>query len=407
MTKTTRVFLAGIVACAALMGCSDGADKAQPVTPVAAPSADAGQAKPAEKAEKAAEKKEEVRTGPVATVNGVKITRETYNGELDSLKKRFSMFGGNLPEAQMAKFKQRIIERLVEEELIRQKLDTEKVEIPEAAIQKELDDYKGRVPGGAERFEEFLKKTGKTIDDLKVDIKKRLALKTFLNKDKALEVTDEACQKYFDENKKRFATKERCKAAHILVKTGKDDDKAKNDEVKKKIDAIYKEANKKGTDFAALAKAKSEGPSAPRGGDLGWFTRGRMVKEFETAAFSMKPGDVSKPIKTKFGWHVLKLYEREEAGEKKFPEVKEDIVKRLEARKFREARTKFLKDLRDNGKVEVLEKIVIPPPSPASRPAGIPGKPQPMKINPTKLKPTKVTPTKVTPTKVTPKAPAK
>ena len=399
MSTITRVLLAGMLACAALAGCDD-TQKAAPVAPKDTPAADAGPATPAEKAEKAPEKKEEVQTGPVATVNGVKITRETYNGELDSLKKRFSMFGGNLPEAQMAKFKQRIIDRLVEEELIKQKLDTEKVEVPEAAIQKELDEYKGRVPGGADRFEEFLKKTGKTIDDLKVDIKKRLALKTFLNKEKALDVTDEECQKYFDENKKRFATKERCKAAHILIKTGKDDDKAKTDEAKKKIDEIYKEANKKGTDFAALAKTKSEGPSAPRGGDLGWFTRGRMVKEFETAAFSMKPGEVSKPIQTKFGWHVLKLYEREEAGEKKFDEVKEDIVKRLEARKFREARTKFLKDLRDNGKVDVHEKIVIPPPSPASRPGGLklPGK-QPIKL------PTKVSPTKVTP-KVTPKAPA-
>jgi peptidyl-prolyl cis-trans isomerase C len=399
MSIITRVLLAGMFACAALAGCSE-TKKAEPVAPKDTPAADAGPATPAEKAEKAPEKKEEVQTGPVATVNGVKITRETYNGELDSLKKRFSMFGGNLPEAQMAKFKQRIIDRLVEEELIKQKLDTEKVEVPEAAIQKELDEYKGRVPGGADRFEEFLKKTGKTIDDLKVDIKKRLALKTFLNKEKALDVTDEECQGYFTENKKRFATKERCKAAHILIKTGKDDDEAKTDEAKKKIDEIYKEANKKGTDFAALAKTKSEGPSAPRGGDLGWFTRGRMVKEFETAAFSMKPGDVSKPIQTKFGWHVLKLYEREEAGEKKFDEVKEDIVKRLEARKFREARTKFLKDLRDNGKVDVHEKIVIPPPSPASRPGGLklPGK-QPIKL------PTKVTPTKVTP-KVTPKAPA-
>ena len=384
----------------ALMGCDDGAKKAQPVTPQAN-AADAGEAKPAEKtAEKPSDKVVE-NTGPVAKVNGIAISRETYNAEIDSLKKRFSMFGGNMPEAQLAKFRQRIIDRLVEDELIRQKLEKEKVDVPAADIEAELAEYKERTPGGADRFDDFLKKTGKTVDDLKLDIKNRLELKAYLNKEKALEVTDDESAKYYEEHKKRFSTKERVKAAHILIKASKDDDDAKKAEVKKKIEAIYKEANTKGNDFAALAKEKSEGPSAPRGGDLGWFTRGRMVKEFETAAFSMKPGEVSKPLETKFGWHVLKLYEREEAGEKTFEEVKEDIVKRLEARKFREARTTFLKDLREKGKVEVLEKIVIPASMPASMPGAVspnikkidvkkplnirkPGSPQPVKVTPVK-----------------------
>ncbi len=358
---------------AGLMACDNGTKKAEPVKPDQKSAADAGQSadKKAENptktdGDKTAEAPKS--TGPVARVNGVEISRQRYNEEIDGLKKRFAMFGGNIPPAQLAKFQQRILDRMVEDELIDQKLKAEKVTVDAAAIDAELTKYKERTPGGPEKFEEFLKKSGKTIDDLKKDVEKRLALRTFLNKDKALEVTEEEAKTYYEENKKRFTTQERVKAAHILIKIGKDDDDAKKAEAKKQIDAIFKEASKKGTDFAALAKAKSQGPSAPRGGDLGWFTRGRMVKEFEETAFKMKAGDVSKPVQTKFGWHVLKVYEREEAGEKKFEDVKEDIQKRMEARKFREAREKFIKSLKDGGKVEVLEKIVIPASAPASRP---------------------------------------
>ncbi len=411
-----RMALCTLFLSGGLAACKDDAKKAEPVAPGTdnKPAADAGQ--DPTKAEAPVEK-EVVNTGPIARVNGKEISRDSYNTEIESLKKRFAMFGGNIPEAQLAKFRQRIIDRLVEDELIQQKLDAEKIEVPAADIDKELEDYKNRTPGGAERFEEFLTKTGKTVDELKLDIKKRLALQIYLNKDKALAITDEECTAYYEENKKRFTTKERVKAAHILVQLEKDADQAKQAEAKKKIDAIYAEAIKPGTDFEALATAKSEGPSAPRGGDLGWFTRGRMVKEFEDAAFTMKPGQVSKPLTTKFGLHVLKVYEREEEGEKKFEEVKEDIVKRLEARKFREARENFLKTLRETGKVEVLEKIVIPASAPSSAPGGINVSPgglpidikKPIQINKIDVNsPTDglAAPKKVTPVKITPAKPA-
>lgn len=84
------------------------------------------------------------------------------------------------------------------------------------------------------------------------------------------------------------------KASHILVKT--------EDEANALLDEL-----ESGKDFAELAKEKSWCPSKADGGDLGWFGKGQMVKEFEDAAFSMEKGEVSKPIKTQFGWHIIKL----------------------------------------------------------------------------------------------------
>jgi len=85
-------------------------------------------------------------------------------------------------------------------------------------------------------------------------------------------------------------------AAHILVKTEQE-----------ALGILYD--IKHGKEFADEAKTKSTCPSGKNGGDLGWFSRGQMVKEFETAAFAMKPGELSKPVKTQFGWHVIKLIE--------------------------------------------------------------------------------------------------
>ncbi|MCA9647804.1 MAG: peptidyl-prolyl cis-trans isomerase [Myxococcales bacterium] len=98
-------------------------------------------------------------------------------------------------------------------------------------------------------------------------------------------------------------------ASHILIGY-KGAQRAKSerskDEAKKLADKIAKEAKAKGADFGALAKKYSEGPSGPKGGDLGPFTRGRMVKPFSDAAFALKPGDVSEPVETPFGYHIIK-----------------------------------------------------------------------------------------------------
>ncbi len=381
-----------VPALALATACSDDPKPTPPtVTPPVA--ADAGAAKPAEKPNekpdptntaKPAEAAAPKSTGPVAKVNAVEITRAQYDEQVGELQKRFAMFGGNIPEAQLARFKQKIIERMVDDELVKQEIDKANLTVTDEEVNKEFDTYKSRTPGGPENFEKFLERSGMSVDNIKDDIKRRLALKKYLNKDGALTIGDAEMQEYYKTNEKRFEVKERIKARHILIKLDKAADEAAQKEAKTQIDAIYKEAKKKGTDFAELAKTKSQGPSGPRGGDLGWFGRGKMVKEFETAGFAMKPGEISKPLKTQFGWHVLKVEEREAAGQKKFDEVKDDILEKLEARQFREARNKLLDRLRAEGKVEVLEKIEIPASKPASMGGapGMPGMPGGIKINP-------------------------
>ncbi len=131
---------------------------------------------------------------------------------------------------------------------------------------------------------------------------------------------------FYDDNKARYVKDEEIQASHILIKV---DDKTNDAAAKTKIDAIYKDV-KAGKDFAELAKQNSQCPSAPKGGDLGYFARGRMVPEFDNAAFALKnKGDISDIVKTQFGYHIIKLTDRKERSETKLEGVKIEIAREL------------------------------------------------------------------------------
>lgn len=130
-------------------------------------------------------------------------------------------------------------------------------------------------------------------------------------------VTDEALQKAFDEKYGQTEPGTEYHAAHILVAS---EDEAK--QVKADLDG--------GKDFAEEAKEKSTGPSGPNGGDLGWFGTGMMVKPFEDAVIALKPGDVSEPVQTQFGWHVIKLMETRPAQPPQLDDVRDELAQEIQ-----------------------------------------------------------------------------
>ena len=121
-----------------------------------------------------------------------------------------------------------------------------------------------------------------------------------------VQVTDEEIERYYEENQAEFFSPERVEARHILVKVAPDADEADVEAARRKAAAIHAQAVQ-GEDFAELAKAHSEGPSRNQGGYLGFFERGRMVQPFEEAAFGLQAGEISAPVRTDFGWHVIKV----------------------------------------------------------------------------------------------------
>lgn len=142
-------------------------------------------------------------------------------------------------------------------------------------------------------------------------------------------------------------------ARHILVQV---DPKAPPEQVeaaRKKAEAIAAEARRPGMDFSALARARSEGPSREDGGDLGWFKRGVMVPAFEKVAFNLKDGEVSEPVRTNFGWHVLTVEERRTSTAASYEEMRPKLEAKLMQEKTDKFLAQYVQELRQKANVEV------------------------------------------------------
>jgi peptidyl-prolyl cis-trans isomerase C len=150
-------------------------------------------------------------------------------------------------------------------------------------------------------------------------------------------VSEADAKKIYDEKVATMQPEEEVHARHILVAT-----EAEAEEIEKRL--------KNGEDFAKLANEVSQDTNA-NGGDLGFFTRGQMLKPFEDAAFALKVGEISKPVKTQFGWHIIKVEERRKQPPPTFDEVKDAITAQLVQQKAQEVVT----GLRDSAKIEIID----------------------------------------------------
>jgi peptidyl-prolyl cis-trans isomerase C len=195
-----------------------------------------------------------------------------------------------------------------------------------------------------------MKIVAKEAEDKKIadrdDFKSRLAFtRNRLLMDNLLAVegkaatTDENMKKVYDDAAKQITGEQEVHARHILVET---EDQAKKIE----------EELKKGGDFAEIAKKESKDPGAADGGDLGFFTKDQMVPEFSAAAFALEPGKVSDPVKTQFGWHIIKV---EEKRTRKAPDF-EQVKPQIETYVVRKAQADYVAKLRQTAKVERMDK---------------------------------------------------
>lgn len=259
--------------------------------------------------------------------------------------------------------------RQILDELITEKLVTKAaagITVPEADVDAQIAKIKAQFPSD-EDFSKQLAQVGQTPEQLTETIKKMLQQQRWLEGQIAgkTEVTDEEAKKFYEENKAEFQQAETVKASHILFRLNKEDSEEVVNQKLKQAQGAEARA-KKGEDFTTLAKELSEEPGAKEsGGDLGFFPKERMVPEFAEVAFTEKVGDISDPVRTQFGWHVIKVTEKKPAGTLPYDEVKAQLMSYLKSKKQEEAAQEMLKSLRDSAKIE----NTLPPPAPAASPS--------------------------------------
>ena len=159
--------------------------------------------------------------------------------------------------------------------------------------------------------------------------------------------SEQELEGHYEKTQSSYTAKETVTASHILIKLSPDADEKAVEKARATLLDIRKRVLE-GADFAALAQKHSEGPSAHRGGDLGAFGRGAMVPEFEKAAFALKKVEVSEPVRSSFGFHLIQMRDRQEAGKSTFEEVREEVEKDLRKIRTREIAKRKLRDLRYN-----------------------------------------------------------
>ncbi|MBS4210213.1 peptidylprolyl isomerase [Bacillus sp. FJAT-50079] len=206
------------------------------------------------------------------------------------------------------------LDTMITDKIVELEAKKEKISISNKEIDDELADYK-EAYGGEEAFNSLLEQSGIDEKQVQDDIKQYITLKKLI--EPRINITDEEMKEYFEENKDQFDEKEQVQASHILVE---DEKTAK--EVKEKLDA--------GEDFAELAAEYSTDTSnAESSGELGYFSRGEMVEEFDEVAFAMKKDEISDPVKTEHGYHIIKVTDRKEAKEAAYEDHKDEVKETL------------------------------------------------------------------------------
>jgi peptidyl-prolyl cis-trans isomerase C len=300
------------------------------------------------------------------TVDGFDITEEDIEEKIKPRLEQMTARNKQMPSAFIEKLKTQMrkdaLERMIVERLIDEQAKAAQIVVTEedvndhikamaAAEKLSMEDMKALIEASGQSFEQWRQQ---------MQFEKRLTYQKLFESrfDDKVDITEEDAREYYFENQQRFEIPEQVKASHILIKPDTSDPNVEpalaEAAAKAKAEDLLKQI-KDGADFAELAKANSGCPSSARGGDLGFFSRGRMAPAFEEAAFASEVGQVSDIVETKFGYHIIKVTDRKEAGTKTFEQVKDDLMAMLTAKKQSGLAKQYIESLKAEA------SIVYPP----------------------------------------------
>jgi len=244
---------------------------------------------------------------------------------------------------------------IIGERLMEGQIKELNIEVADSEIDLGMEDVKRQNNIDGEQFEKLLLQEGYTMPAYRAFMRKHLSRLKLVNlKVRAkVKISDEDLKAEYARVARDETLDAEVHARHILVQVSPKATPEQVEAARVKAAGLAAEARKPGVDFAELAKKKSEGPSAADGGDLGFFKRGVMVGEFEKAAFTLPDGGVSDPVRTKFGWHVIKVEERRAGAARPFDEMKDQLREKMLREQLEKFTEQYVQELRTAAVVEV------------------------------------------------------
>lgn len=295
----------------------------------------------------------------VAKGKGVEVTRGQLDDEVIRLKASASGRGQNMPPEQMGMMERQILEQLIQVQLLEAQATAEDKAAGKALAEKRFEEAKTKL-GSEENLNRQLKLMGATREEVLAKWTQSATAETVLKRELKVNVTDAETKKYYDDNPARFEEPEMVRASHILLmttdpKTGAELTDEQKAAKRKEMEGILKRA-RAGEDFAKLARQYSEDPGSKEKGGEYTFPRGRMVPEFEAAAFSLKTNEVSDIIITRYGFHIIKLSEKIPAKKVQYDKAAADIKEGLTQQGLQKQFPDYVAKLKKDAGVEILDE---------------------------------------------------
>lgn len=289
-----------------------------------------------------------------ATFNGKEITVAAVDAEIQR-KPQFAMlqtYSGGDPEV-MNRLRVAAVNSLINRQLLLGAAKGSGV-IDETEISSSVANLVQQY-GGKEKLTPLLQNIKTNYESFTEEVADDFRINSFIDKDvaKGVKVSEDEAKKAFDAEPTKYAAQEAIKASHILIKVAADATPEQDKAAKGKIEELHAKAVAPGADFGALAKAHSEDGSAQNGGELGLIQRGRTVPAFENAAFALKAGEISAPVRSEFGYHIIKVTERKDAEKPDFAKARPLIEQEILQKKKSELVEKRLMELRAAAQVKI------------------------------------------------------
>ena len=297
--------------------------------------------------------------GVAVTVNGIDITEKEVEAEVKKMAMRRSPA---YLEKNKEQIRRQVLDRMITMSLIDEKIKAANIVVTEENVLARIKEIAAQQRMSVEEFKKMLQSRGMDYDEWEqqMQFERRIGFEKFAEVEFAdqLTITENDANDFYTANIKRFGAPEQVKASHILIKPDTTDPAVDPDEAEVKALAkaqdLLKQV-KEGADFAELAKANSDCLSKAKGGDLGYFGKGHMEAPFEKVAFELKVNEVGDIVRTKLGYHIIKVTDRKEASLKTFEQSRGDIIEMLKQQKLSGIYAKYLTQLRAEA------KIVYPP----------------------------------------------
>jgi len=289
----------------------------------------------------------------VVTVNGKSLTQKELDTKADKLlettKSMLPQKNVNMDTVKK-NIRKGIIQDFITRTLLEQEATKKNIVVSEQEIDNTINQYKERMPKGV-NLEDALKKGGMSLEDMRKSISYTLQIdKLVASQIAGYTPSRQEIEEYYKKNAEKFNTPEKVHARHILVKTDTKDDEGTKQEKKKKIESLRARLVK-GEDFEKLAKENSDCPSSQKGGDLGTFSRGRMVKPFEEAAFGQKENEIGPIVETRFGYHIVQVLEHSQPKQGTLEDASPKITQLLKQKKAQQIKKDYLAKLRKDAEI--------------------------------------------------------